>query len=118
MTDIVRLKDPDGRIHYTARDSKTVVDGLASGWSELDDDNRPLDLADTTVEPPRGGAGSGVDVWREYAIHQGVAVSEGMTRDEIVIAVDASKEATGEAETAESGDDPDTEPADEEPGQR
>ncbi|MFD6770599.1 hypothetical protein ACFWC6_30750 [Micromonospora chalcea] len=43
--------------------------------------------------PPKGGAGSGVQAWREYAYHferDGVTVPEGATRDEIIAALDAA----------------------------
>lgn len=114
MTEIVRLRDSEGRVHYAARESKAVVDGLADGsFTELDGNNQPIGLVDTeTTEPPRGGAGSGVDAWREYGISQGVAVSDGMTRDDVIAAVDAAKGADSEAETAESSDDQDPDPSD------
>lgn len=39
-------------------------------------------------EPPRNGAGSGIAAWRAYADSLGIA-TEGLTRDEIIAAVDA-----------------------------
>lgn len=44
------------------------------------------------VEPPRAGKGSGVDAWRSYAESRGVALEDDMTRDDIIAAVDLSKE--------------------------
>jgi hypothetical protein len=38
--------------------------------------------------PPRAGAGSGRDAWVAYAESQGVAVTDDMTRDEIIEAVE------------------------------
>jgi hypothetical protein len=38
--------------------------------------------------PPRAGAGSGRDVWAAYAESRGVEVTEDMTRDEIIEAVE------------------------------
>jgi hypothetical protein len=38
--------------------------------------------------PPRAGAGSGRDVWAAYAESQGVEVTDDMTRDEIIAAVE------------------------------
>lgn len=44
--------------------------------------------ASVPSEPPRSGAGSGRDVWAEYAAAKGVEVTDDMTRDDIVAAVD------------------------------
>lgn len=43
------------------------------------------------VRPPTSGAGSGRDAWAAYAVARGVEVSEGMSRDDIVAAVDGAE---------------------------
>jgi hypothetical protein len=48
VSDTLRLKDTDGRIHYTARDSQAAQKLLADGATDLD---APADQpADTTAE--------------------------------------------------------------------
>lgn len=67
-------------------------------------------------EPPRNGAGSGVDAWRAYADYLGIDV-DGLTRDEIIAAVDADAAAfktTGapapeETPTTDAGTEPEKE---------
>jgi hypothetical protein len=39
-------------------------------------------------QPPRVGKGSGRDEWAAYAVQRGMAVTDQMTRDDIVAAVD------------------------------
>lgn len=68
-----------------------------NGW-------RPAELttpaeADPTVdtqlvEPPRNGQGSGRDPWAEFARSLGIDVTDDMTRDQIVAAVDDLDAAT------------------------
>ena len=55
------------------------------GPSELDDE--PAEDA----EPPRGGSGSGEEVWRKYADRLGLEVPADASRDDIVALVDAHK---------------------------
>jgi hypothetical protein len=43
-------------------------------------------------EPPRSGAGSGLEAWVEYAKALGYEVAEGAKRDDIIAAIDAEKE--------------------------
>lgn len=43
-------------------------------------------------EPPRSGAGSGREAWAAYAATHGVEVTESMSRDDLVAAVEATKE--------------------------
>lgn len=43
-------------------------------------------------EPPRAGAGSGLDVWKAYAADQGIEVPEDAKREDIFALVDAKKE--------------------------
>jgi hypothetical protein len=44
--------------------------------------------------PPLGGPGSGRDAWVAWAEHLGVEVTDDMTRDDIVAAIDEADEAT------------------------
>jgi len=42
--------------------------------------------------PPRNGAGSGLEAWKEYAGWAGVAIPDGATRDEVIATLeDAGK---------------------------
>lgn len=67
-------------------------------------------------EPPRNGAGSGVDAWRAYADYLGINV-DGMSRDEIIAAVDsdaadfktADAPAPEETTTTDAGAEPEKE---------
>lgn len=43
------------------------------------------------TEPPRGGEGSGLDAWTEYAEKLGLTVPEGASRDDVIALVDDSK---------------------------
>jgi hypothetical protein len=43
-------------------------------------------------EPPRAGAGSGLDAWKAYAAAQGIQVPDDAKREDIFALVDASKE--------------------------
>jgi hypothetical protein len=47
------------------------------------------DLVGELPEPPKRGAGSGRDAWAAYARSKGVVVTDDMTRDDIVDALDA-----------------------------
>lgn len=110
MTDpqVAVVRDRDGRQHFASRYSKFVVDGLADGsLLEIGPDGEPIERNAIAEEPPRGGAGSGVEAWRKFASSEGVAVNDDMTRDDIIAAVDAAKEAASEAQPSESGDHPD-----------
>ena len=49
----------------------------------------PADADVSAVEPPRVGRGSSKAAWLDYAAALGVAVDDGMSRDDIVAAVDA-----------------------------
>jgi hypothetical protein len=54
-----------------------------------ENDPEPSTLDGSLKEPPRVGRGSSRDAWAVYAEAVGVEVTEGMTRDDIVSAVDA-----------------------------
>lgn len=99
---VITVRDDEGRLHHT------------SPYSELAKRAREREAAEAAVvpEPPRGGTGSGVDVWREYATRIGVEFDEDASRDDIVAAVDLAREEADEAESPEPGDDRDPGTAD------
>ncbi|MFE5332948.1 hypothetical protein ACFRCG_41850 [Embleya sp. NPDC056575] len=43
-------------------------------------------------EPPRSGPGSGKSAWAEYALSRGLEVTDDMSREDIIAAVDAARE--------------------------
>lgn len=51
--------------------------------------DNPGVLCETGGEPPRTGKGSGRGAWADYAAEIGVDVAEGMTRDDIISAIEA-----------------------------
>ena len=111
MSEVGRYRDPEGRLHWAASDSKRVRDGLADG-SLVD-----IDAPDpTAAEPPRSGAGSGKEAWRHYATDLGVVVTDKMDRDKIIAAVDAHREVPSEASTGKQSDPLDSGTADSGPG--
>lgn len=55
------------------------------------EDDEPAEDSDEP-EPPRHGKGSGLEAWRTYASGLGVELEDGMTRDDVIAAVDLSKE--------------------------
>lgn len=75
---------------------------LQQGWRRADDrQSRRVHATDpgikgeitTTgepVPPPKGGAGSGVAKWREYADATGVQVDDEASRDDVIAALDAA----------------------------
>jgi hypothetical protein len=66
---------------------ETSVDRyLSQGWREADV-SAPDESADDGA-PPKAGRGSGRDVWVAYAERLDVAVSDDMTRDDIIAAVE------------------------------
>lgn len=95
----IEVTDEDGVVHWTSPHSelaKRVAEAEAAKAAEI-------------PEPPRGGAGSGVDAWREYATQTSVEFDDGMSRDDIIAAVDlAREESDGTAEPSGQGDDRDT----------
>lgn len=42
-------------------------------------------------EPPRSGKGSGLGAWQQYAASVGVAYDSEMSRDDIIAAIDSSR---------------------------
>lgn len=102
MTDnkpsVVIVRDEEGRVHWTSPDSE-----IAKRAAEAE-----AAKAAETPEPPRGGAGSGVDAWRDYAIQTGVELDDDMSRDDIIAAVDLAREEADAAEPSGQGDDRDS----------
>lgn len=101
MTDnqpsVVIVKDEEGRVHWTSPDSdvaKRAAEAAAAKAAQI-------------PEPPRGGAGSGVDAWRDYATQTGVELDDDMNRDDIIAAVDLAREEADAAEPSGQGDDRD-----------
>lgn len=101
MTDnqpsVVIVKDEEGRVHWTSPDSE-----IAKRAAEAEQAK-----AAQIPEPPRGGTGSGVDAWRDYATQTGVEVDDDMNRDDIIAAVDLAREEADAAEPSGQGDDRD-----------
>lgn len=61
------------------------------GWARSLVHERHLDgAASSDGPPPRAGAGSGKDAWKDYAAANGVDVSDDATRDEIIAAVESA----------------------------
>ena len=86
--------DDDLRVHYREVAAESGVD-LDAGGSEVaavvaaDTAGAVSDVSEFGAEaPPRSGAGSGRDAWVAYAASRGVEVTDDMTRDEIIEAVD------------------------------
>ena len=105
MTDnqpsVITVRDEEGRLHYTSPDSEVAKRAAA----------REANKAAEIPEPPRGGSGSGVDAWREYATQTGVELDDDMNRDDIIAAVDLAKEEADAAEPSGQGDDRNAGPA-------
>lgn len=99
---VITVRDDEGRLHHTSPDSE-----LAKRAAE-----REAAEAAKVPEPPRGGAGSGVDAWRDYATQTGVEFDDDMSRDEIIAAVDLAREEADAAEPSGQGDDRDAGTAD------
>lgn len=57
-----------------------------------DGDDEPEEFQEIEPEPPRHGKGSGLEAWRSYAMSLGVDLEEGMSRDDVIAAVDFSRE--------------------------
>lgn len=94
---VVIVKDEEGRVHWTSPDSdvaKRAAEAEAAKAAQI-------------PEPPRGGAGSGVDAWRDYATQTGVELDDDMNRDDIIAAVDLAREEADAAEPSGQGDDRD-----------
>lgn len=53
-------------------------------------DDEPEEVS--SEEPPRHGKGSSLDAWRTYAGKLGLELEDGMSRDDVIAAVDLSKE--------------------------
>lgn len=77
--------DDDLKDHYreVAADNGLELEAPETPASEPEPEPEPADQA-----PPKSGAGSGRDAWVAYAESQGVEVTDDMTRDEIIEAVE------------------------------
>jgi hypothetical protein len=72
-------------------DQGTPVQAREQAGEEItESEEESMDTSGDVEVPPQGGAGSGRDVWAQYAAAKGVSVPEGATRDEII---DACKKA-------------------------
>jgi hypothetical protein len=99
LPSVIEVTDEDGAVHWTSPHSELAKQVAESEQAK----------AEELPEPPRGGPGSGVEAWREYAAQTGVEINDDMTRDDIVAAVDLAKEeADGAAEPSGQGDDRDS----------
>jgi hypothetical protein len=77
--------DNDLKAHYrqVAAESGVDLEAEEATEPEPEPEPEPEDQA-----PPRAGPGSGRDAWAAYAESKGVDVSDDMTRDEIIAAVE------------------------------
>lgn len=55
-----------------------------------EDADRSVAPSGDVPEPPRSGRGSGADAWRAYAEAHGVAIEDGMSRDDIIAVCQAA----------------------------
>lgn len=94
---VITVRDEDGRLHFTSPDSE-----IAKRAAE-----REAAQAADIPEPPRGGTGSGVEAWRDYATKTGVEIDDDMNRDDIIAAVDLHREEADAAEPSQPSDDRD-----------
>lgn len=59
MTDIVRVKDKDGLVHFTARDSEFM---RKNDVVEVDEHGKPMEVSDATeVDSPSEAGDAGTD---------------------------------------------------------
>jgi hypothetical protein len=73
-----------------APEPEPEVEAEPEAEPEPEPEAEPEDSGDDA--PPRSGAGSGRDAWATYAESQGVEVTDDMTRDEIIEAVEEHEE--------------------------
>jgi hypothetical protein len=87
--------DDDLRAHYIEVAAEYGVDlgeqAAEPEAVEVEPEPEPEPEPEDQV-PPRAGAGSGRDVWAAYAESQGVEVTDDMTRDEIIAAVEEASD--------------------------
>jgi hypothetical protein len=93
-----QCEDDELKDHYRQVAAESGVDLEASVYEpepepepELEPELEPEPEPEPEVEssaPPRSGAGSGREAWATYAESQGLAVTDDMTRDEIIELVD------------------------------
>lgn len=93
---------PDGS-HRWARlgDTVQVADSDVARWDEVEAEvpeaNPPVS-GPVMPEPPRVGRGSGRDMWAAHAESLGVTFPDDATRDDIIAAVDARRQADDDVE--------------------
>ena len=67
----------------------------ADDQAPADTQTGPLPLRKATegelAEPPKRGAGSGKDAWAAFAESKGITVTDGMSRDDIIAAIEAAE---------------------------
>ncbi|MFE0039436.1 hypothetical protein [Streptomyces sp. NPDC059015] len=95
-----------GHVYVTSKDGTrqswlTPGDEVPS-WARVDDrliegagdKQAPSTAGSSTAgevtEPPRAGKGSGLEAWQRYADSRGIGYDSGMSRDDIIAAVDAA----------------------------
>lgn len=74
-------KDGNTKVAYTAVEAVELV---AYGWEQTDAAD------DGSGAPAKSGRGSGRDAWQAYAEANDVDVTDEMTRDDIIAAVEAA----------------------------
>lgn len=92
----VHAIDPDGQVVVLAPGEDVPDWAVAAirnpkAWEGGEAPAVPEPAAKPAPEPPRGGPGSGEDVWRQYATDLGIQVPEGADRNAVIALVDARK---------------------------
>jgi hypothetical protein len=64
-----------------------LIDDAGKRSSKLEDKKT---IPPTEGVPPRNGPGSGLDVWRDYAIDQDVDIEEDWTKEQIIAELEAA----------------------------
>lgn len=82
-----------GAEHGLVVDGGRMVDPSAEPEPEPEPENESEAAGEElSDEPPRSGPGSGKEAWVAYAENVGVEVTDDMTRDDIIAAVDEANE--------------------------
>lgn len=75
-----------------SKDKAATTEALATGSPEGETGAPATSDDASNGEPPRAGAGSGLDAWKAFAAGQGIEVPDDAKREDIFALVDASKE--------------------------
>lgn len=75
--------EDEPRLIELASDGSEPADTIADQGAFLGDEAAD---EDEDAVPPKGGAGSGAQAWGKYAQANGVKLTDGMNRDEIIVA--------------------------------